>query len=152
MSLEQRPHDAGDADLLTRVGIALTLRLKHVPHAVHVRIDRGTVTLRGTLPTFYDRQLAIEITRRVAGVMRVIDELTVPPTRGGHRPGSANSQRQASTAALRGAGTESARRASDAPLQVPAWRSLRFGSFMANAATVLRGLFLAMAPFTLAAF
>jgi hypothetical protein len=143
MSQDFLPNDAGDADLLTRVGIALTLRLKHTPHAVHVSIDRGTVTLRGTFPTFYDRQLAIEVTRRVAGVMRVIDELTVPPGRGGRGDSQSDSQRQASFAALRGAGTESARRDSDAAALFPRGRSLRFGSFVAGAATVLRGMFLA---------
>lgn len=145
MSQELLPNDAGNADLLTRVGIALTLRLKHTPHAVHISIDRGTVTLRGSLPTFYDRQLAIEITRRVAGVLRVVDELTVPQSRGGLNANSSNSHRQASTAALRGAGTESARHASDATAQLAVRRSVRIGSFMAGAATVLRSLFLATA-------
>jgi hypothetical protein len=152
MSQQPLPNDIGDADLLTRVGIALTLRLKHTPHRVNISVDRGTVTLRGAVPTFYDRQLAIEITRRVAGVMRVIDELTVPQSHDGQKTSSSNPQRQSSTIALRGAGTESARRASDATASVPVRRSLRFGSFMAGAATALRGLFLAMVPFTLAAF
>ena len=40
--------------------------------------EDGTVTLRGELPTFFLRQLAIERTRRVAGVRRMVDEIEVP--------------------------------------------------------------------------
>lgn len=41
-------------------------------------VEDGTVTLRGELPTFFLRQLAIERTRRVAGVRRMVDEIEVP--------------------------------------------------------------------------
>lgn len=145
MSQVLSPSETGDADLFTRVGIALTLRLKHTPHAVHVGVDRGTVTLRGAVPTFYDRQLAIEVTRRVAGVMRVVDKLTVPQTRGGPKTNSSNSPRQTSTAALHGAETEAAKRASDLPARIPVGRSLRFGLLLAETTMVLRGMFLAIA-------
>jgi len=39
----------------------------------------GTVTLRGELPTFFLRQLAIERTRRVAGVRLLVDRIEVLP-------------------------------------------------------------------------
>lgn len=142
MSQERLHLDAGDGDLLTRVGIALTLRLRHTSHAVHISVDRGTVTLRGSFPTFYDRQLAIEVTRRVAGVLRVVDELTVAPYRDGQRVSSLSTRRAASTTALRGAGTEAARRAPVASTPRPANEGHRFKSLFTNAATVLRGFFL----------
>lgn len=136
---------SGDADLLTRVGIALTLRLRHTLHAVHIHVENGTVTLRGMVPTFYDRQLAIEVTRRVAGVRRVLDEIAVTgseETTGKRAPVVRNT---AATNAVRGAGTESARRSAAAaasyrPQAVQGWKSL-----FTNAATVLRGFFLAVA-------
>ena len=68
---------AADADLLTRVGIALTLRFHLALRAVEPRVARGEVTLRGELPTDALRRQAYEITRRVAGVRRVRNELTV---------------------------------------------------------------------------
>ncbi|MDZ4659795.1 MAG: BON domain-containing protein [Bythopirellula sp.] len=141
---------SADADLLTRVGIALTLRLRHTLHAVHIHVDKGTVTLRGMVPTFYDRQLAIEVTRRVAGVRRVLDELTVASQHGSQidetkARRAENPRSLEATNAVRGAGTESARRSlasasSQRPQPAQSWRNL-----FANAATVLRGLFLSLA-------
>lgn len=127
---------SADADLLTRVGIALTLRLRHTLHAVHIQVDKGTVTLRGMVPTFYDRQLAIEVTRRVAGVYRVFDEITVAGSNDGTKGRHIESAHaRAATNTVRGAGTETARRSSAAavarrPKPVRSWRSL-----LTNAAT-----------------
>ncbi len=45
---------------------------------VDVLVEDGIVTLRGELPTFFLRQLAIERTRRVAGVRRLVDQIDVP--------------------------------------------------------------------------
>jgi hypothetical protein len=135
-----------DADLLTRVGIALTMRLRHTLHAVHIQVDKGTVVLRGIVPTYYDRQLAIEVTRRVAGVLKVRDELTVTDQNSNTKEHVVYSaRRQEPTNAKSGAGTESAQRSSASSIvqqlrQARSWRSL-FG----NAATVLRSLFLLVA-------
>lgn len=71
---------ASDADLLTRVGIALMLRFQHALRSVEPHVAESEVTLRGELPNFYQRQLAIEVVRRVAGVRRVHDQLTVRTT------------------------------------------------------------------------
>lgn len=45
---------------------------------LNANVEDGTVTLRGELPTFFLRQLAIERTRRLAGVRRMVDEIEVP--------------------------------------------------------------------------
>ena len=45
---------------------------------VDVLAVEGAVTLRGELPTFYLRQLAVERARRVAGVRILIDQIEVP--------------------------------------------------------------------------
>lgn len=139
-----------DADLLTRVGIALTMRLSHTSHAVHIQVDNGVVTLRGLVPTFYDRQLAIEVTRRVAGVLKVRDELSVTNPSGGFdkawTPHSSSEYLSRSTPAANaspGAGTDSGKRSSVVAGKTSSsfshWRGL-----FSNAATVLRGLFLAL--------
>lgn len=64
------------------------LRLRVVLHltscrqelcGIVVQVEEGTVTLHGELPTFFLRQLAIERTRRVAGVLHLVDQIEVPP-------------------------------------------------------------------------
>ena len=126
-----------DADLLTRVGIALTLRLNHTLHGVHAQVDNGTVTLRGSVGSYYDRQLAFEVTRRVARVLRVKDELTVVDQKGTVRSREAanNTNGVGTEAATRSTAPAAARRSQS----VQGWKSL-FG----NAATVVRGLFLSV--------
>jgi len=42
-----------------------------------VLVADGTVTLRGELPTFFLRQLAVERARHVAGVCQLVDEIEV---------------------------------------------------------------------------
>jgi osmotically-inducible protein OsmY len=42
-----------------------------------VQSSSGVVTLQGKVATFFVRQLAIECTRRVAGVRKVIDQIAV---------------------------------------------------------------------------
>ena len=66
-----------DAELLTRVGIALTLRQRSSFRQIVVEVAAGVVTLRGEIPSFFDRQLAAESARRVFGVREVRDQLCV---------------------------------------------------------------------------
>ena len=44
---------------------------------LHVEVDGDTVVVRGQVQTFYERQLAVEFSRRVAGVIRVADWIEV---------------------------------------------------------------------------
>ena len=37
----------------------------------------GTVTVRGRVPTYYEKQLAINSCRRVAGVVKLVDDVVV---------------------------------------------------------------------------
>jgi len=48
---------------------------------IRVEADNGTVTLRGKVSTFYQRQLCINCCRRVAGVVQLVDrvEVVTPP-------------------------------------------------------------------------
>lgn len=72
------PVETEDRELASRVQLYLgTTR----PVLSNVRVDaeRGNVRLKGTVPTFHLRQLAVASARRVAGVRNVVDELTVKP-------------------------------------------------------------------------
>jgi osmotically-inducible protein OsmY len=42
-----------------------------------VSVSAGTVTLRGPLRTFYERQLSQQCLRRIAGVRQLIDQTVV---------------------------------------------------------------------------
>ena len=52
---------------------------QHVPalRAIQVEALNGAVTLRGTVKTFYEKQLTHHSASRVAGVRQVIDEIQV---------------------------------------------------------------------------
>jgi osmotically-inducible protein OsmY len=69
--------DTASQDLQQRV--ALHLQNRQLAYGGRVRVEArgGTVYLSGQVPTFYQRQLVYAATRRVAGVVRVMDELTV---------------------------------------------------------------------------
>lgn len=55
------------------------LTSRHVPGArwLEIEADQGVVTLRGVVRSFYHKQLCIHCCQRVAGVIRVQDELEV---------------------------------------------------------------------------
>lgn len=78
MTYDLLPFDHNsDQALSTRVRLALTLSQRSTLRAVALEVHNGTVTLRGNVPTFYDRQVAFEAARHVAGVRHVQDELSV---------------------------------------------------------------------------
>lgn len=66
-----------DADLTTRIGIAFATRPRISWHDIDVSVTHGIVTLRGDVPTPYDRQLVVAVTRHVAGVLGINDELRI---------------------------------------------------------------------------
>ena len=66
-----------DQDLRRRVVNYLVGR--NVPNLrqIHVEARGGTVILRGRVRCFYHKQLCIHCSRRVAGVMKLIDRIEV---------------------------------------------------------------------------
>lgn len=66
-----------DRDLERRVSNYLAGR--HVPGLRHLEVEahNGTVTLRGRVYSFYEKQMCQEFCRRVAGVVRYIDAVDV---------------------------------------------------------------------------
>ncbi len=66
-----------DADLKRRVDNYLLSRHVFALRTLHVDAEHGVVTLRGRVHSFHERQIAVHSAQRVAGVLRVIDELEV---------------------------------------------------------------------------
>ncbi len=66
-----------DRDLAMRVVQYLSDRHHPGLRSLNVEAAAGTVTIRGTVRTFYEKQLCQHICRRVAGVMGLIDKVVV---------------------------------------------------------------------------
>jgi osmotically-inducible protein OsmY len=73
-----QPPDARDHDLECRVRNYLSSRQMPKLRQVEVVACNGTVMLRGRLASFYEKQLCLHCAGRVAGVIRLIDDLEVP--------------------------------------------------------------------------
>ena len=71
------PITSHDDDLALRVRLFLSGRHRPALRNLEVTVRGGMVLLRGRVATFHHKQLAIEFTRRVAGVLRILDELVV---------------------------------------------------------------------------
>ena len=71
------PVDISDEDLVRRVLLFLADSRRPSLRNLLVEAHEGVVTLRGPAGSFYEKQLAVKFTRRVAGVFRVIDEVLV---------------------------------------------------------------------------
>lgn len=52
---------------------------RHMPALRHLEVeaDNGTVTLRGRVRSFYEKQLCQHCCQRVAGVIRMVDDIVV---------------------------------------------------------------------------
>jgi BON domain len=72
-----------DADITTRIAIALTSHQRPGWRRIHLVVHHGAVTVLGEVTSYHNRQLIVAVTRHVAGVLHVADELTVEgrPTR-----------------------------------------------------------------------
>ena len=71
------PQIEADRDLERRV--TRFLQDKQVPglRNLEVKAQAGSVTLRGSVQSFYEKQLSHSLCRRVAGVIRLIDAVNV---------------------------------------------------------------------------
>ena len=61
--------------------VILFLQQRHLVFGCRLWVEAadGVVTLSGRVPTFHQRQLVYAFTRRVAGVLQVVDLLEVDP-------------------------------------------------------------------------
>jgi len=69
-----------DRDLERRVQNYLYGRQVHGLRRIEVEASGGTVTLRGRVRSYYEKQLCIHCCRRVAGVIELVDEVVVVST------------------------------------------------------------------------
>jgi osmotically-inducible protein OsmY len=70
------PTESAAVDLKNRITSFLNGR--GVPSSrLNIEVMGGTVTLQGSVSTFYQRQLCISCCQHVAGVLRLVDQLTV---------------------------------------------------------------------------
>lgn len=70
-------NEAEDHQLTRRVVNYLHQRHRPSLRRVHVESQRGEVVLRGKLQSFYEKQLCLNACQRVAGVLKIVDELDV---------------------------------------------------------------------------
>ena len=68
---------AENQQLAQRVSLALAAQNRPVLTRLIVFAVGDVVTLQGETPTFFERQLALAVTRRVVGVRQVVDEIEV---------------------------------------------------------------------------
>ncbi len=65
------------ADVADRARLLLASQSAPSLRRILIDVRQGRATLRGILQTYHQRQLAVALVRRVAGVIEVIDELAV---------------------------------------------------------------------------
>jgi osmotically-inducible protein OsmY len=68
-----------DERLANNVRNFVASRIPAATKQVRVDAEQGTVTLRGCVRSFYQKQLWLSGSTKVAGVRRVIDEIDVEP-------------------------------------------------------------------------
>ncbi|MEX2187226.1 MAG: BON domain-containing protein [Pirellulales bacterium] len=66
-----------DHDLEQRLQSELSNNQRTSLKRLHVAVASGIVTLSGCVRSFYERQLAVQCCRRVAGVTQMIDAVEV---------------------------------------------------------------------------
>ena len=69
--------DSASRLLQERIALQLQNRQLTFGSRVKIEVKLGTVTLSGNVPTSYQRQLIYAATRQVAGVVKVIDQLSI---------------------------------------------------------------------------
>ena len=79
VSLSNETSPLTDRDLERRVIVGLLNRHVSALRQVGVRAERGTITLRGTVTSFYQKQLCIQACRAVPDVVALVDEVEVAP-------------------------------------------------------------------------
>jgi osmotically-inducible protein OsmY len=71
------PRTVLNDDLARRVRIFLSSRHHPSFRHLHIEADGGTVTVRGRVSSFYEKQLSCQCCRRVAGVFQIVDQVDV---------------------------------------------------------------------------
>jgi BON domain len=72
--------DIYDAELITRIGIALNLQQSHSLRNLTYNVEHGVVTVRGRVASYHERQLTLQVIQHIVGVEAVHDELEIAAT------------------------------------------------------------------------
>ena len=67
----------GDDDLRQRVSNFLDSRHFNAFRNLEINVDAGLVTISGQLNSYYEKQVALNSCRRVAGVLGLVDDIAV---------------------------------------------------------------------------
>lgn len=73
----EQPVECASGELERRVRSFLAQQGVDSVRHLNIEVNGGTVILHGLVSSFYERQLCISCCRRIAGVVRFIDNLTV---------------------------------------------------------------------------
>ncbi len=71
------PIDQSSREIKRRITILLSQRGVSSLRRLHIEVQDGTVTLRGNVASFYERQLCLSCCRHVPGVFRMVDEINI---------------------------------------------------------------------------
>ena len=71
------PIDKSSWEIKRRITSLLFQRGVSSLRRLRIEVDGGTVTLRGGVASFYERQLCLSCCRRVPGVFKLVDEIDV---------------------------------------------------------------------------
>jgi len=73
----REPVDAISADIKCRIINMLWQRGVSCLKNLDMEVTNGTVKLRGTAPSFYERQLCLTCVQHIPGVFQIVDDIKV---------------------------------------------------------------------------
>ena len=76
-AVRTEPISKSSWEIKRRITILLSQRGVSSLRRLHIEVKDGTVTLRGYVASFYERQLCLSCCRHVPGVFRMVDEINV---------------------------------------------------------------------------
>lgn len=85
-STDQYSSSPEEIELARRVKLFLASQPRPALRYLRVTARGGSVSLQGVVTTYYERQLALQCSRRVAGVRELIDEIQVVDAPLSHGP------------------------------------------------------------------
>jgi osmotically-inducible protein OsmY len=77
MIAANQPRAAADRLLASQIATQLAETNRASLRRLSVNVTRGEVTLRGSVGSFYEKQIAIQACRMLAGIERLIDAVEV---------------------------------------------------------------------------
>jgi osmotically-inducible protein OsmY len=77
MSTAVHPAQAADSDLGSRVSNYLHTLNRPSLRGLNVEVRHGEVFVSGTLPSYYEKSLALNACQRVAGVLKLCETIEV---------------------------------------------------------------------------